>query len=175
MISVAASFFRAALPYILVVVLIVIVCAGIYHEGRKAERAEWEPKFAALEQRARDAENEAKVKEELSRRLRAESDERYANTVFRLNERAVDYTNSIKSLSVRIASLAARSPDVPSDPGSAVSVAPATEVEERALRAGDRIARVGKGCEADAAQVEELQRRYRDLQLLWSTAPAALP
>jgi hypothetical protein len=127
-----------------------------FNHGRQVERAEWEPKFAAAERAKAEADARAEAKEGLARRLAAESDTRYADTIFRLNERAADTGRDIRQLVRLITS--ARGQQVPADGAPAGSPDAATAGDERLAGAADRFTDLARRCESDAQQLAELQR-----------------
>jgi cbb3-type cytochrome oxidase subunit 3 len=149
--SLLARFWK---PLLGTLVVLAILYAA-YSHGRKAERAEWEPRFAAAEKAKAEADARAEAKEGLARRLSAESDQRYADTIFRLNERAVDAQRDIRQL-VRL--IATRGEQVPSDSATTGSPDAAATGDSRIDGAAVSIADTGRRCEADAAALAELQR-----------------
>lgn len=137
-------------------ILIAAVVVGlIYRQGRLAERAVWEPKFAAAEKAKAEADARAEAKESLARRLSAESDTRYADTIFRLNERAVDASRDIRQL-VRL--ISASRQQVSAD-GTAPRGPDANSAGDGRLETvGVDLAELARRCESDAHQLAELQR-----------------
>jgi hypothetical protein len=161
---------KKALPYAIGAGVVIYVCFRIYEAGRLAERAEWEPRLRAAEDEVLKANVQAQEREELSRKLTAESDTRYADTIFRLNEQRIDASRDIRALSVRIATLASSVEQMSAVSGSAGSIDGTTRerIEERALGASNRFTRVGGSCEIVAAQLEELQRWVHAQQLIYT-------
>jgi hypothetical protein len=129
-----------------------------YKAGEASREAYWKPRFDAAEQARIAADARAEAQEAISRTISRDSDIRYARLVSDLNTRFVDADRSIRTLSVRIATLAARGGEVSTVPGAAGSLDAAAEIERRAAEAGGSIAEIGAGCEADAAQLAEIQR-----------------
>jgi hypothetical protein len=142
-------------PYLAIGAALVFVGWRIYAAGGNAADARWEKRFAAAEQAKAAADARATAKEELARKLASESDTRYAETIFRLNERAADTGRDIRQL-VRL--IAASRQQVPAD-GAATGSADATpEGDERLAGAADRFTDLARRCESDAAQLAEFQR-----------------
>jgi hypothetical protein len=129
-----------------------------YKAGEASREAYWKPRFDAAEHARIAADARAEAQEAISRTISRDSDIRYARLVSDLNTRFVDADRSIRALSVRIASLATSSGQVPTVPGAARSSDAASEIDRRAAEAGGSIASIGAGCEADAVQLAELQR-----------------
>jgi hypothetical protein len=146
-------------PYLAIGVALMFVGWRIYAAGKAAERAEWEPKFSAAEKAKAEADARAEAKESLARRLSRESDERYANTVLRLNERAVDTERTMRGILRQLA--ASSGGEVSPASGGEPSDARTSEIERRLEAVGSSIARIGIDCELDAATVESWTERYR--------------
>jgi|AGTN01.3.fsa_nt_gi hypothetical protein len=143
-------------PYLAIGAALVFAGWRIYAAGEAAADARWQPKFAAAEIAKAAADARAEAKEELAARLSRESDERYAQTVFRLNERAADTQRSIDRLVRDIAAAGRR--EVPTDGSPARSTDAATEGDERLAGAAASLGGVATRCESDALQLAELQR-----------------
>jgi hypothetical protein len=129
-----------------------------YKAGEASREAYWKPRFDAAEQARIAADARAEAQEAISRTISRDSDIRYARLVSDLNTRFVDADRSIRTLSVRIASLATSGGQVSTVPSTARSSDAASERDRRAAEAGGSIAAIGAGCEADAVQLAELQR-----------------
>jgi len=163
---------RKLWPYACIAVGVGLVLYGAYSHGRKVERAEWEPRFALAEKQKDKAETIAATKDAFSRELTSLTDERYAETIFKLNARAVDAGRDIRALSLRIAALAASRSEMPGISGATAQADASAKIEDSANRAADRFTRIGAGCELDAAQLESLQGWLTEQRLLWSAKPA---
>jgi hypothetical protein len=137
--------------------LVLAILWVAYSHGRKAERAEWEPRFAAAERAKAAADARAEAKEELAKRLSAESDTRYADTIFRLNERAIDTQRGIDRI-VRELAARAGGGEVPADPAATRSTDAASTGDERLERAAAGFGDLARRCEADALRLVEFQR-----------------
>lgn len=142
-------------PYLTVGVVLIFIGWRIYAAGESARDAYWRPRFEAAEKAKAEADARAEAKQELATRLAAESDTRYAQTIFRLNERAADAQRDIRQL-VRL--ISSRGEQVPSDGATAGSTDAASPGDPRIDGVAISIADTGRRCEADAAALAELQR-----------------
>lgn len=149
-------------PYLAGAILVGGAIAYVHHQGYKAgeaaREAQWKPRFDAAEQARIAADARAEAQEAISRTISRDSDIRYARLISDLNTRFVDADRSIRALSVRLATLAASRGEVSADGSAPSGSNAAAEIAQRAAEAGGSIAAVGAGCEADAAQLAELQR-----------------
>jgi hypothetical protein len=157
---------KRAWPYIAGAVALWYVATQIYSRGELAERARWEPRLAAAEKAVAEANARSDERAEFSKRITSETDTRYADTIFRLNAERVDASRDIRTLSVRIATLAASVEQMSTLPRTASGADAASEIQRRAEEAGDGFVAVGAGCEIDAATVEAWQAWYRSQQLV---------
>lgn len=143
-------------PYLAIGAVLAFIGWRIYSAGEAAADARWQPRFEAAERAKAAADARAEAKEQLAKRLSVESDRRYADTIFRLNERAADAQHDIRQLVRLIASTSRQ--QVPTNPGTTGSPDAAAPIDSSTDSIGDSIAGVGRDCEADSAQLAELQR-----------------
>jgi hypothetical protein len=148
---------RKAWPYIAFGVAALLVAYGIYDRGRRAERAEWEPKVREAEVARAKAETELKIKVNISNQLTTLSENQYAQIAAQIDRRALDSARDIRAVSLRLAKLLAERSSLSTLPGATGHADDEAAIEERAYRAADRINGVGYRCELDAAQLEALQ------------------
>jgi hypothetical protein len=142
-------------PLLGALVVLAILYAA-YSHGRKVERSDWEPRFAAAERAKVEADARAEAKEELARRLSRESDERYAHTIARLNERAADAQRDIDGILRKLTAAIRR--EVPADGGAPAGTDAAPAGGEYLGRTAGDLAELARKCESDSAQLAELQR-----------------
>lgn len=160
-------------PHVLVAAL--IIGAGVYinrlgyESGYNASEAKWQPAFAAASKARDEANARARTLETASTQLSAQTEKEYADTIASLNLRAADSERRIFGL-VRQLAQRPDSSAVPKDGPATRSADAAAEVERRVAEAGGSISDVGRGCEADAAQVEAWQQWARGQMALFYPA-----
>jgi hypothetical protein len=149
----------------LVALLLGTAYGWAYGRGVAATEAHYQPLLLAAEFAKARAEERTRSIEEASKRLTAQQEARHAEALRDLDVRAAGAEQRFADL-LRKRAACPRRGEVPAVPGTAADTDAASTERERARRAGERLADVGRGCEADAIALTQLQEWIRSQQAL---------
>lgn len=156
----ARRYWKQLVGAVLVALLLGAAYSWAYGCGVVATEAHYQPMLLAAEMAKARAEERTRTIEDAAKRLTAQQEARHAEALKVLETRTAGAERRFADL-LRRGAACSRRGDVPAVPGAAAITDEARAEHERARRAGERLADVGRGCEADAIALTQLQEWVR--------------